>query len=146
MTMTAFTNHYAGIPYRDRGRDDAGADCWGLVRLVYSREAGITLPEHSEISSTNLLMIARAINGEAKGEVWHRIPHGGVMRPLDLVVMSAPGRRIPVHIGVYGVHGGCGKVLHTEVGTDAAWTRFDHPSLAGRILGIWRHRSLAGEA
>ncbi|MFZ1682102.1 MAG: NlpC/P60 family protein [Rhizobiaceae bacterium] len=144
--MSAFKSHYVGIPWRDCGRTADGADCWGLARLIYLGEAGIVLPEHAEISSKNLREISRTIDTEAGGETWRRIPHGGVLRVLDLVVMTAPGHRTPIHVGVYGVLGGRGQVLHTEIETDAAWTRFDHPSLAGRVLGFWRHRLLDATA
>lgn len=35
---------YITIPYREGGRDHGGADCWGLVGLVYQNETGKQLP------------------------------------------------------------------------------------------------------
>lgn len=140
--MSAFKRRYAGIPYVDGGRSDDGADCWGLVRLVYDDEASIALPCHSEISSKDLRAIARAIDRERCGEVWRKVDRGDLLQVLDLVVMTAPGGKVPIHLGVYGVRNGVGQVLHTEIETDAAWTRLDHPALSGRLLGFWRHRDL----
>ena len=36
-------DEWAGIPYRDYGRDAAGADCWGLVRIIRKAVRGDTL-------------------------------------------------------------------------------------------------------
>lgn len=142
--MSGFKHRYAGIPYVDGGRAADGADCWGLVRLVYAAEAGIALPAHSEISSKDLRAIARAIGDEQRGEVWRRIDHGDVPRPLDLAVMTAPGGKVPIHLGVYGIVDDEGRILHSEIETAAAWTRLRHPALSGRLLGFWRHRDLVG--
>lgn len=141
-----FRGRYAGIPYVDRGRSIDGVDCWGLVRLVYLVEAAIALPDHGEISARDLLAIAHAIEREKRDSesAWTRVEEGDVLQPLDLVVMRAPGGKAPIHVGIYGVRDGIGQVLHTEIETDSAWCRFGHPSLAGRVIGFWRHRDLAG--
>lgn len=41
----AAINSYVGIPYEPGGRDLRGADCYGLVLMVYACELEILLPD-----------------------------------------------------------------------------------------------------
>ncbi len=143
MSGRTLRGQYAGIPFADGGRFRGGADCWGLVRLVYEFEAGITLPAHGDVSARDLRAIARLIDAERHGgsEVWTKVADDAALRPLDLCVMARPGGFAPCHVGVFA---GDGRILHSEIETDAAYARLDHPSLAGRVLGFWRHRALGG--
>lgn len=42
-------NDWLRIPYRDHGRDWAGCDCWGLVRMVRFALRGDFLPSYGGI-------------------------------------------------------------------------------------------------
>jgi cell wall-associated NlpC family hydrolase len=134
---------YVGIPFRDGGRDREGCDCWGLVRLVYRDVAGIDLPSYGEIGATELLAIAREVGAAIRGDPW-RCVTDDPRRPLDVVVMARQGHaiRAAFHVGVM-IDGK--RVLHTEQMTDSHTVPIDHPSLASRIIGFYRHRLLVGE-
>ena len=38
-------NEYIGIPYKFGGRERAGLDCYGLIKLIYQDRYQITLPD-----------------------------------------------------------------------------------------------------
>lgn len=40
--------YYLRIPFKHQGRDEHGADCFGLLRLFYQRELGVDLPDYTE--------------------------------------------------------------------------------------------------
>lgn len=127
---------FVGIPFREGGDSRSGAHCWGLVRLVYREDYGIDLPEHAEITSRDLLALARVIDDESAGDPWRKVEDP---QPGDVVVMGMHGRRFPVHVGVYW-HGG--KVLHVEKATASVCVPIDHFSVRGRVLGFFRHEAM----
>tara|TARA_B100001142_G_C14003556_1_gene527563 strand:+ start:238 stop:627 length:390 start_codon:yes stop_codon:yes gene_type:complete len=45
---------YQVVPFKHQGRDFDGADCWGLVYLIYQNELGINLPECSTIGTNRI--------------------------------------------------------------------------------------------
>lgn len=53
---------YIGIPFVDHGRDRAGLDCWGLVRLVYAEHRGIELPAWDYASCTDTARTAPVVD------------------------------------------------------------------------------------
>lgn len=125
---------YLGIPYRDRGRDRTGCDCWGLVRLVYRELLGIDLPSGLESydSAENRDAVSRAF-AAGLGD-WRRVPDGEVLT-LDVALLSRAGARC--HVGLATLPG---WVLHSRAGCDSVQEPLRRLGLQGyRLEGWWRH-------
>jgi cell wall-associated NlpC family hydrolase len=131
---------YVGIPFVDGGRDMAGCDCWGLVRLVHFREAGIELPSYGEIAAADLLATARAMRDGAISEPWTKVT-GAARRAMDVVLMRRLGDsgRAPVHVGIMV---DARRMLHIVRAADSHTVPLDHPTVKPRVLDFFRHRDL----
>ncbi|WP_396616805.1 C40 family peptidase [Lysobacter soli] len=130
--------NFVGIPYLDRGRTLAGADCYGLVRLALQALRGIELPDygtyaggadHDGITET----IERGLH-----ERWRAVT---APVPFDLIVLRVAGK--PRHVGLVvaperflhapePLHGR-GGTSRIECWTDRLWIN--------RIEGFYRHAS-----
>jgi cell wall-associated NlpC family hydrolase len=131
---------FVGIPFVDGGRDMTGCDCWGLVRLVYSLEAGIDLPSYGEIAAVDLIRVARSMRDDAFADPWRRVTNEP-RRPMDVVLMRRLGDigRAPIHVGILIDHK---RMLHTVLAADSRTVPLDHPTVKPRILDFFRHREL----
>lgn len=125
------TIKYIKIPYKNKGRDFEGCDCWGLLRLIHENEFGIDLPffsaEYSDASEGR--KIAKAIT-EGKSIVNYKekdSPEYG-----DVVIFNIRGN--PCHVGVYI---GKNRVIHVMKGTDSTIERLDSVRLKGRVEGYY---------
>lgn len=134
-----------GVPFRDRGRDPSGWDCWGLVHWHYARLRFTELPDRPEVSALDLPAVANsAVEGLSKGP-WQRID--GLGEPLDLVIVwrhyeAASGGMIaaPIHCGLVTMPG---LILHCDYDTGTVVTRFapePHASLRSRRFDVYRYR------
>jgi cell wall-associated NlpC family hydrolase len=65
---------YVGIPFRSRGRDRSGCDCYGLLALVLSEVFHLEVPSYAAdyLDATDAEEIAALIAGEI-GSRWHRM-------------------------------------------------------------------------
>ena len=126
-------SRYIGIPFVDLGRDFAGCDCYGLVRLALEQEFGKALP---------------MLLGEYENTCDHEVVGGVVDRwkPLlsgrkvvtpsegDVAVINVAGA--DAHIGLYI---GSNMILHAwRKATGSVLQRTDHPFFRGRIEGYYR--------
>jgi len=131
-------DRYLGIPYRDRGRDRQGCDCWGLVRLVYGELLGIELPSGIEGygSALDRAAVHRTI-AAGLGD-WHCVPEGEDLA-LDIALLSRGGEAC--HVGLVTLHG---WVLHTREGCDSVQEPLRRLERLGyRLEGFYRHGSAA---
>lgn len=90
---------WVGIPFADRGRTLAGADCWGLACLVYAEALFIALPsyadEYRELADRDRHDLHRVIQAH-RGE-WREI-EPGKERGGDIVILRVAGAAS--HIGI----------------------------------------------
>lgn len=131
-------NQYVGLPFRDKGRDRDGLDCWGLLRLVYAEQAGVDLPSYAEDYAT--AADTRALADMIAGRLlpWREVSEEAV-KPLDGLLMCHGG--MERHIGVVVRRG---LVLH--IGLEIPTSRIEHYGslrLKRRVSRFLRHEALA---
>lgn len=125
---------YNRLTFKDKGRDFAGVDCWGLVRLVYSEERGIDLPSYGEISADELQRVSDEIKSGAASESWKPVNPAEACE-FDVVVMRFHGYRMNGHVGVITP---CLKVMHIEKHSNVMIVPFNDPTIKNRIISLQR--------
>lgn len=133
-----FAASYGTARVTKAGRDRAGCDCWGLARLVYAEQLGITLPDYVSAypSADEHAEVARLIDGEVLAEGW--IPEA-TPRPFDLIVFR---------LGRWGSHIGiaerAGLMLHMEGEDTCKIARLADARWSRRMVSAIRHPLLQG--
>jgi cell wall-associated NlpC family hydrolase len=129
----AWAADYVGIPYRNKGRDRSGLDCWGLVRLVLAEQFGIKVPSYADryASASEADEVTRLMGGEMGP--WREIARD-IACPGDLVLCRFLGE--PCHVGVLAAPR---LMLHVAIGVDTALVCLDSLCWARRVIGVYRH-------
>lgn len=109
---------YIGMKFLIGGRDENGVDCWGLLRLIYSREFDIELPELPGIAQTQVSRIATQIVKQSSD--WAQ------SYPFDGAAVAMSTSNVFHHVGVFLDADG-GKILH-------CWDR--HNVIADSLRGL----------
>lgn len=147
MRPDMWARDWQGIPWAPLGRDRAGADCWGLVRLVLAAEAGIDVDDWL-VDPDRRGRVAATLRREAASTTWgHVVWSRDRNRPdqlrharaYDVVLMTEAGGHLPQHVGVVC---GAGALLHSEEASGSVVAALDRLPILGRILSIHRHLSL----
>jgi cell wall-associated NlpC family hydrolase len=139
-----WTGDFVGIPYKRRGSNFSGCDCWGLVRLVYLYQCGIELPSYAD--KLDDISASETMNSETRAGSWLQVM--GRPKPFDVVHMTSypiiDGRRIKTN-GHCGVMISPERLLHVweENPSYSVHVSIDNPRIRPRVLGIYRHRELA---
>ena len=124
---------YFDLPFKERGRDFDGVDCWGLVRLVYQNEFMIELKDLSEgYVTTKDDCLADIVKREAEG--WKPIK-SGFEKAGDVVVLRL--RNEPIHVGI--VLDGK-RFLHIQRGINAAVESYRSKRWGNRVEGFYRRK------
>jgi cell wall-associated NlpC family hydrolase len=130
--IPSWAAQYVGLPFRDKGRDRTGLDCWGLTVLVLREQFGVEMPSYADdyVSSVERDEIAALLSDGVVANGWQAVaePRAG-----DGIMIRV--RNVPWHVGVvldsqHFLHvlddGGLSRIERMQ-----AWTP--------RILGIYRH-------
>jgi len=119
---------YIGIPYKEKGRDIAGVDCWGLVRLIYKNEFNIDLPSFAE-EYHNTTTVSEAISAHIEG--WEQVTE---LKVGDSILFRIVGE--PTHIGVYI---GNDKFIHTRRKSGTVVESLNSINWRSRIVGYYKY-------
>ena len=123
-------NKYVGIPYKEKGRDLNGIDCWGLLRLVYSEEFNIDLPSFVSEYIENDAASIQELVAQCK-EGWELVD---APVPGCLVLFRVLGTESHVGVAVSDT-----QFLHARQGQDSAVESFDSRAWANRIVGYYKY-------
>jgi cell wall-associated NlpC family hydrolase len=141
--MAPWAHRYVGLPAAERGREPStGLDCWGLVRLVLAREAGIDAPSWEEAYSGFCSVDDARVLIESVHAGWEEIDvtRGDPLQSFDVLLFN--GLRSALHVGV-AVDGE--TFLHVDpfVTLTAAVERWRGPKWESRMRGVYRSRTLS---
>ena len=129
--MEAWVERYIGVPYLEHGRDLAGCDCWGLVRLVLAQQWGVDVPSlTSDYEAVSAATTAALIDEQSAAINAEKVTDP---RPGDIAVIRVVG--VPSHVGIVVAPG---FVLHVKRGTEALVERLDSPAIVNRLEGFYR--------
>jgi cell wall-associated NlpC family hydrolase len=141
--MTRWLEPYMRVPFKARGRNLSGFDCWGSVALIFKDRANITLDPFADIAPGEGSRIAAAIAAAAPS--WIHVALGSE-KELDVVVMrdicviDGKAATADMHVGIVVAPG---QMFHVEKGIGGMLVRIDDPSVKDRVRHIHRHRALA---
>ena len=117
-----------GVPFKNRGRDMDGFDCYGLVQEMY-RRYGISIPDYTadfdDLEKVNELITSKT----AISSNWRRIePDEELPVPCLLAIQFGTPNGIVNHTGCYI---GNGRFIHIRANIGVCVDRIDSPA--------WRH-------
>ena len=127
--MIGLSMSYIGIPYMFQRASFNGCDCWGLVRLFFSRELEISLPDFG-ISENTPNQIEEKVLCELNN--FDEVPLDRA-RPYDLLLFNVAGQ--PIHIGMALDNR---FMLHSLQGHNSCVENFRKNKWSIRTVGAYR--------
>lgn len=136
----SWSDRYIGLRWEPFGRGRAGADCWGLVVVVYREELGIELPSYLGYGSVDEhAEIAALIAGAEASPLW--LPVTDTPEPFDVAVFRRG--RWDTHLGLIVRPG---LMLHMDGEDCAKLASLTSGRWKNRASGVFRHVSRGVEA
>lgn len=132
-TASIALSHYMPIPFKERGRDHDGVDCYGLVYLIAREQLGLEVPAYTDGYAT--CMDQREISAMIQQETvstWRPVERRDIQLG-DLVVLRIAGH--PWHCGLMVNRY---DFLHIERGSNVCRDRIGSLRWEKRIDGFYR--------
>jgi len=100
-------SQFIGIPFVDKGHTVDGADCYGLIRLIYKESKAIDIPEFSSSCKDTKRIFADYL--KQISEHWYSVTD---LQAYDVIAMAYDVNhpRIVQHFAVYI---GNGMIIHS---------------------------------
>jgi len=126
-----------GIPYKERGRDKSGLDCFGLVVLFYKEILGIDLPDYTGYSGKWYKEGRRVLTDKLNEfkKLWSSVELDKIL-PNDIISFRL-GASIANHCAVYL---GDGRMIHCYEDTPVVIEKLFRPYWTNRIMSIMRYK------
>ncbi len=141
MSIPPWAGDYLGIPYLFGGAGRDGADCYGIVRLVYAERFGVKLPAYVPAGALPLAprSLAPMFRAAASGSAWAHLPVDSPRASLALgdVALFNIGGQI-AHCALYL---GGGKILSAQEGMESCIEPLNSPIWAKRLAFFVRRRT-----
>jgi len=132
-----WASKYIGIPYESQGYTISGANCYGLLVLVYRDELAIDLPWFVELNPENKEDREEydRVWSEGRGSDWSPVTQGEERAGdvVDLTVLGLP------HCGI--VVGG-GAMLHSRPASGSSIESYQRGLFCRRVNNLYRHISM----
>jgi len=137
-------NKYIGLPYKHKGRDFKGVDCYGLFRLIFQEEKGITLPDYTELKidydknwyknkDNNHFLNCQ---GTVDGTFWDTISTKPYKK-FDLLLFYLKSPLIANHCGLYLQDS---KFIHIYEDTTSTINSLDDLFWSSNLYGVIRYK------
>jgi cell wall-associated NlpC family hydrolase len=131
--VSAWSNGYIGIPWKPRGRDRDGCDCWGLIRLVYGEELNLSLPSYADdyaVTDDRGSVAALFADGKT-GLAWSETK---VAEAFDLALFRVGG--FDTHVGIVV---SAELMLHVDRRGPSRLERWEAAPWVDRLTSFWRY-------
>ncbi|WP_247405425.1 MULTISPECIES: NlpC/P60 family protein [unclassified Bradyrhizobium] len=134
-----WSRDYVGLPHARGGRSSAGADCYGLLWLIYRDVLGIDLASYAgeTLDAVEKEEIADLIAGGCATSPWQQVAFGAE-RVFDMAVFRRG--KLASHVAVVTAPG---RMLHIVDVGESHVVSFTSGSWHNRLAGLYRHEALA---
>lgn len=124
---------YVGLPYKSRGRDRDGLDCWGLFYLAGREALDLPLPDYEGPAWDDAVSSAGIVKAAATFAKRFQRLKPGEEQIGDGVLFFIGG--LPIHIGMVI---GRRRFLHIERNMTSTVARYDALEWRFRVEGFYR--------